>query len=322
LSKPVDHTLSGKADDGVGKFIGCLHSGMICYMNLMFKRDYVMRTLWSLPVTTLTTNYPRSRSLNQSTSQSPLAEQLWNARCNHSTVATDTIPTSVDDAYSVQFVIDSISGSPICGYKIGATSDETMELLGLDEPFFGPLYSTHCRSNRGQVAVSGAHDPKVEAEFVVCLASALGGDGTVDEKQVQDATAWIAGGLEFIGTRFSKPPAKRGLSAIADSGANIDFVLGDTVEDWQQFDFHSHPVTLDINGAPVGKGHSGMSIAGNPFGMVAWLANHKNLPDRGLKPGDIISCGTCTGIAAVQAGDTLVADYGPLGKVNVTVIQT
>ena len=36
----------------------------------------------------------------------------------------------------------------------------------------------------------------------------------------------------------------------------------------------------------------------------------------GLKAGDIVSTGTCTGIDAIKPGDEVIADFGSLGRVE------
>jgi 2-keto-4-pentenoate hydratase len=51
---------------------------------------------------------------------------------------------------------------------------------------------------------------------------------------------------------------------------------------------------------------------------MVWLANQQARMGRGLKAGDIVSTGTCTGIAAVRPGDEAVADFGQLGRVEIT----
>ena len=120
--------------------------------------------------------------------------------------------------------------------------------------------------------------------------------------------------------RFDIELKGNGILLIADSGVNADFVLGEKLSDWSQLDLTQHPVTQTINRGEPASGHSGMSIFGNPFGAVAWLANHKNLRGRGLKAGDVITTGTCTGMTPLSAGDEVHADYGRMGQLKMRLV--
>ncbi|RPI35320.1 MAG: hydratase, partial [Hyphomicrobiaceae bacterium] len=55
---------------------------------------------------------------------------------------------------------------------------------------------------------------------------------------------------------------------------------------------------------------------GDPMNVMVWLANQQSGFGRGLKAGDIVSTGTCTGLADVAPGDVVVADFGSLGCVE------
>jgi len=242
---------------------------------------------------------------------------LWQARLNGSTVAAAAID-SEDDAYAMQARLNECATAKVVGYKIGATLPPALELLSLSEPFFGPLFDTHCRENDTDVALSGQHKNMLETEFVV----GLGADIPAREKdyerdEILDAVAWVSGGFEIVGTRFDTEFKGAGRHFIADSGANVDFVMGTKYTDWQSLDLAQHPATLYLNGEQKAAGHSGMSLWEHPFGPVAWLANHRVMATRGLKAGDIITTGSCTGMTPVSAGDTAEADFGPLGKVAV-----
>jgi len=249
----------------------------------------------------------------------PLAEQLWQARISGELVNTTDFPTDQDAAYRLQAELDHISGANICGFKIGATASATMNMLGLDAPFYGPLYQEFCRHNGEAVPVFANHGPKVETEFVIGIGEALSANGKREISDIHAVTEFVAGGFEIIGNRFQTPPKTRGMCAIADFGANVDFILGDKITQWQTLDLNAHPVTLFVNDKEIATGHSGLSIAGNPLGMVAWLINQPGFAQRGLKAGDMITCGTCSGIEAIADGDRLRADFGALGTLTTTV---
>jgi 2-keto-4-pentenoate hydratase len=53
--------------------------------------------------------------------------------------------------------------------------------------------------------------------------------------------------------------------------------------------------------------------------VMVWLANQQSRFGRGLKAGDIVSTGTCTGLDRVKPGDRVVADFGSLGRVEIVL---
>ena len=247
------------------------------------------------------------------------ARRLWEARRdgNLIRVGEGERPADEAEAYAVQRGITEASGCAVAGFKIGATAQFAMDVLGVDGPFFGPLYRESFRRTGSTVRLPVAHSPGIEAEFVVGLASDLPPrDPPWTVEEVREAVAWVAPGLEIVGSRLEGGLTGAGMLAIADGGANIDFVLGPTDGDWQSADLGSHPVVLDINGVESGSGHSGMLVFGDPIAGVAWLANRAEVAPRGLRAGDAVTTGTCTGIRPIAPGDEVSADYGSLGVVR------
>ncbi len=246
-----------------------------------------------------------------------LAQRLAKARDNGTTLAPDGIPDTLDQAYALQALVDRASGATVTGFKIGATLPVTMDALQVHEPVFGALYDRYTHQAGDTIAIHEAHMAKIETEFAVCLKAPLNAaERQVRIEDVVGATDWVAGGFEIIGSRLTGQP--HGIKLVSDAGGNVDFIYGEPCYDWQSLNLDSHAASLSINSEPVASGHSGMSIAGNPLGMVAWLANHPQLLQRGLIPGDIITCGTCTGLIPVKAGDQVSADFGTLGVLSTT----
>ena len=252
-----------------------------------------------------------------------LSRLLWEARRDGRQVRVDGEhrPRDEASAYAVQRAAAEASGYEIAGFKIGATAQVAMDLLGVSGPFFGPLFREAFRENDSAVTLPMAHSPGIESEFAVSLAADLprrAEPWTKDE--VAEAVAWVGPAFEIVGTRLEGGLPGAGMLAIADGGANIDFVRGPTGTAWRDADLTSHPVALRINGVEVASGHSGMLVFGDPVSGVAWLANHPELGARGLKAGDVVTTGTCTGITPLSPGDEAEADYGALGTVRARFI--
>ena len=66
----------------------------------------------------------------------------------------------------------------------------------------------------------------------------------------------------------------------------------------------------------MGEG-MGARALGDPMTVLLWLANQQSLTGRGLRAGEIISTGTCTGLDRVHPGDQVTASFGTLGDVTI-----
>jgi 2-keto-4-pentenoate hydratase len=250
-----------------------------------------------------------------------LAEALWKARTNGEVVVIEpaTVPTTAAAAYDIQATMIKLAGLEQVGWKIGATTNATLELLAVDEPFVGPLFAPYCYPDGAEIPLVAAHRPGLESEFLVGLgADVPPRERPYDPDEVADAVAFLAPAFEIIGCRFAGGLAGRGLLAIADGGANAAIVQGERVRDWRRFDLGRHAVRLSLNGTEAASGSSGALIFGDPIGAVAWFASQPLLAGRGLKRGEIVMTGTCTGLTPIKAGDAAVGDFGALGQVRAT----
>ncbi len=253
------------------------------------------------------------------------AHELWQARNTGVFCAPLHEPLTQEQAYAIQNACTATGGTDatVVGYKIGATNQETLGILSLTEPFYGPLYSSSCTqadNTNETVALYMQHKPRIEAEFVVCLKNDVQrGNTDITASELANHIDWVAPGIEIVASRFSDTPAQLGFRAIADFGANQHMLVGQPFHNWQELDLTAHPVTLSISNQPDADGHSGMSLFGNPVEFVCWLLNHPAMHATGLKAGQFVSCGTCTGAPFLEAGNAVTADYGVLGQMNLTI---
>ena len=249
-----------------------------------------------------------------------LAQLLWQARRVGGVVRPDAVrhPRSIEEAYAIQHEIAALCGAPVRGFKVGSTSVEAQRLLGTDEPGAGLLLAPYVHESPARISIAPAHTPAVEGEFAFRLGRDLPPRASRYEiDEVADAVAAVAGAIEVVGTRLAGGLAGKGrLLVTADCGANIAFVAGPWREDWRSLTLKTHPVAITINGALRGTGF-GERALGDPMNVMLWLANQQSAAGRGLKAGEIISTGTCTGLDAVVPGDRARADFGELGLVDI-----
>ena len=59
-------------------------------------------------------------------------------------------------------------------------------------------------------------------------------------------------------------------------------------------------------------------MLGHPLSALTWLANELSRRGEGMRAGDLVAAGTCTGLHFADPGSTVLADFGPaLGRVTI-----
>ena len=78
------------------------------------------------------------------------------------------------------------------------------------------------------------------------------------------------------------------------------------------------PSRLARRGQEEGRGR-GANAYGHPLDALAWLAGQAPAGGRGLRAGDIVTTGVVTAFLQAEAGDTLAADFGALGEIQLDI---
>ena len=249
-----------------------------------------------------------------------LAEALWKARGDGSTVAREIVkaPLSMDQAYAIQMAQIDLAESALVGWKLGATTAPALEMLGVTEPFIGPIFDDQRFDSGQDVPLKAAHGPGLETEITATLVADLPArDEDYSRAAIEAAIGAVCPSFEIVAFRFTGGPAGAGTLAIADGGAHGAMILGEPVDDWRRFDLSDHALSLRVNDGPVMETSNKVLLWTDTVDAVAWLANHPAIAGRGLRAGDVIMTGTCTGLIPVGAGDRAEADFGDMGRVSV-----
>ena len=237
--------------------------------------------------------------------------------------ALDDLPGGLPDdegaAYAIQRGAIEAYGGKRVGYKIGATSPEAQAMLKTDHPFRAPLFAADCHDDGVSFSEPGYGLIGIEPEFALRLGRDLPARATsYDLAEIKDAVAAVHPAFEIIGLRLPNELFKNAIVVTADFGANAGFVSGAGVGDWQEHDLSAIPVRVSIDGAEVAVG-SGEKVMGHPLNALLWLVNDLSSKGEGLSAGDWVSTGTCAGIVPIASGQRAEADFGPFGRVNLTI---
>ncbi|CAB3727966.1 2-oxo-hept-4-ene-1,7-dioate hydratase [Achromobacter deleyi] len=222
----------------------------------------------------------------------------------------------IDDAYAIQQRIIAAklaAGARLRGHKIGLTSKAMQSTVGINEPDYGHLLDTMFFQDGDTIATDTLIVPRVEVELAFVLGKPLKGpDVTLFD--VLDATDYVVPALELIDGRSKYP--RRIVDNIADNAACAGIILGGRPVRPLDVDLRWVGALLLKNGVIEESGVSA-AVLGHPAMGIVWLANKLAQHDTGLQAGHVVLAGSFTRTVAVAKGDTIHADYGPLGSISV-----
>lgn len=241
----------------------------------------------------------------------PIAERIQE-------LAADGGTSPVEVAYAIQQknVERTVTerGTRICGRKIGLTSKAVQAQLGVDQPDFGALFADRCYGDGDQIDASRLIAPRVEAEIALVLKHDLDlGQHTVADMIA--ATDFALTAIEIVDSRI-KDWTIGFLDTVADNASGDSFVLGTVPHRLDGLDLAALEIAMSIDGDVVSTGR-GRDCLGNPLLAAVWLADALSAVDTPLQAGDVVMTGAVSPMAPFAAGQTVVADFGPLGTISV-----
>src|SRR5262245_10415474 len=255
---------------------------------------------------------------------SAACDVLLNLRRTQKPVAAlsaDIVPESLAEGYQVQEqlvrkLLDKSGGHPI-GYKIACTSLLAQKALAVDGPFFGVLMSQSSHENGATLRGSDFTVRCTEAEFGFAMAADVPGGPTYTAETIREYIGSALPSIEIVDHRYHDWKTVGAPSLLADNAIHGAWVAGAPYAGWRDLDFASHSVALTINGERTLTG-SGAAVLGKPLTVVAWLANELPKFGRKLRRGDRVTTGVATDIYLAEPGDRLAADFGALGRVEMS----
>jgi 2-keto-4-pentenoate hydratase len=90
------------------------------------------------------------------------------------------------------------------------------------------------------------------------------------------------------------------------------------VRDWRALDLAGHEVRGEVRGRTTRTG-KGANVLGGPAVALTWLANELSGLGLTLAQGQVVTTGTCLVPLEIAAGDSVLAEFGALGRVEVRI---
>jgi 2-keto-4-pentenoate hydratase len=223
-----------------------------------------------------------------------------------------------DSVVAVLLLVDEELGLAGAGWKIGAASDEVRRAERLPSPSPGIIYA-HTIFPNGALLPAGLfiNYRCCECEF----AFRMGRDfpPRAEPYTEDDARAGIGclfPALEIGDCVFRDWYGSSGFyGTCLDNGGGAALVTGRQTRDWAGLDLPEAGMDAFLNGHYIKSGQ-GRAAMGHPVTSLTWMLNWARAHGRAVRAGDIVSTGTCTGHLFAAPGDTVRADFGPLGVVE------
>ena len=245
---------------------------------------------------------------------------LWNAWRGGGQIDAlpdDCRPGTVEEAYAAQDGLAASAGLAVAGYKIGATNARVQARFGVNAPFSGRLFADFAGESPLFVPRGRVNFHTIEPEFDFVMRRTLAPRAApYTREEVRDAVASVHPAIEVPDSRYTDWLSMRATDLIADNAIAGLLCLGPAAADGLARDLAGQPVVVRVNGALASEG-AGRNVLGDPWNVLVWLANHLSARGATLEAGHIVTTGSATDIVQCRPGDTVTADFGPLGAVEV-----
>lgn len=250
------------------------------------------------------------------------AALLWTTWRDHQrldVLPADVRPTTPEDGFAVQTAVARHAADSRFGWKIAATSAAGQAHIGVDGPLPGMLLSRRVRQAPAAFSLSGNLMCVAEAEFAFRFRVALPPRAAAyTQAEVLAAVESLHPAIEVPDSRYNDFVTVGAPQLIADNACASWFSPGAAAGiDWRTLDLSCHAVRATLNGKPAGEG-TGAKVLGDPRIALTWIANALSRFGTGLAAGEMVTTGTCVTPVPVRPGDTVVADFGVLGRVEAT----
>ena len=246
--------------------------------------------------------------------------RLWRDGKRVAALPAPLRPATRAEGYAIQAGLAALSGRPIVGWKIAATSAAGQKHIAVDGPLAGRLLAERVHDDGAAIPLGANHMRVAEPEFAFRLGRTLPPRAAPYEvAEVLSAVAALHPAIELPDSRFEDFTAVGAAQLIAENACAHEFVLGAPSEaPWREIDLVRHRVLGTVAGQPPREGR-GANVLGDPRVALAWLVNELSGLGLALETGQVVTTGTCMTPLPIAAGDAIAADFGALGSVRVQI---
>jgi 2-keto-4-pentenoate hydratase len=219
----------------------------------------------------------------------------------------DAEPQTEADSYRIQDAVIRQLGEKIGGWKVGVSP--------LGGHFAAPIFASAVHASPANLPARGFKLIAIECEIGFRFNRALPPrTQPYTRHEVLDAAS-LHPTIEVVDSRYQDFRAVPRLMALTDNQNNGAVVYGPAAANWDGIDLAHPPIEVTANGKHFAD-CTGLQ-AGTPIELALAAVAHAN-GRGGIASGTIITTGTHTGLVFTEPGVEIAADYGRLGRVEVS----
>lgn len=215
-------------------------------------------------------------------------------------------PQSVAEAIAIQDAVTARLGAEISAYKANMPDVRA------------PIYAMNTRVSPARFPAAEAPQCGVEGEIAFRFRHDLPTRATPYSREEVIAAIDACVAIEVVTSRFVDPDRMTALDRLADCVNNGGFVIGTVVPYWRALDLANLKVVLTVNGETVLE-QVGGHPAGDPIAVAVAFVEMMRA-GIGVKAGQFITCGSCTGLRYIRSGDTCGVSFAGLGVAEMQFI--
>jgi 2-keto-4-pentenoate hydratase len=220
-------------------------------------------------------------------------------------------PFALPDRGAVYAIQDGVARAtgPVAGWKVGARTPTA-------EPNPAPLLAGALVSSPGKFDGKAMHMIGVEVEISFHIVHDIAPRSQPvgrDEALAAVGDAFV--GMEVVDTRLANFKQVDPEWLLADNQMNHALVIGESIRNWQGFDWANLPVKLVIDGKIVVDQKGGLGSV-DPVRPLAWMIDHAVRERGGIRKGQAITTGSWTGLRYFPPGTRARGEFVGLGAVE------
>jgi 2-keto-4-pentenoate hydratase len=219
----------------------------------------------------------------------------------------EVIPQTEADSYQIQDAVIAKLGEKIGGWKVGISP--------LGGHFAAPIYASTVAASPASLPARNFKIIGIECEIGFRFDQALPPRPQPYTRHEVLAAASLVPTIEVVDSRYQDFRSLDRLLVLADNYSNGALVYGPAVSDWDGIDLAHPPIEVTADGKPFAD-CTGLR-AGTPIELLLAAVQHAN-GRGGITAGTVITTGTHTGLVFTEPGVKIAADYGKLGRVEVS----
>ncbi len=217
-------------------------------------------------------------------------------------------PQSVREAHAIQDAVTRALGERGGGWKASEPPESEVQR--------GVLFARLIFLSPARIPAELAPLLGVEAEIAFRLSADLPAREK-DYAREEVARAVVAlPAIEVVDSRFADFTKRTSFERLADHGLNGAFIAGAGVPGWRALELAHLRVTLTMGGRTI-VDHVGGHPTGDPLGTAVAFVNAMRTAG-GLRQGELVTTGSCTGMNFAKPGDEVRAQFEGLGDAAVT----